>query len=103
MGEGFTQATTATLAASLAVTAADVKKVSQRTTSYTTEEDKLQCRGWMDISQDPLCGAEKNDWHIGGGWANILPSIVIENISPLQRDGASSMQNVASSKAHSKR
>jgi hypothetical protein len=34
-------------------------KVSQRTASYITEEDKLLCRVWMLISQDPLCGAEQ--------------------------------------------
>jgi hypothetical protein len=59
MGEGITQATTATLATSLVTTVAEGKKVSQRTESYTTGEDKLICSAWIEISQDPLCGAEQ--------------------------------------------
>jgi mevalonate pyrophosphate decarboxylase len=50
MAEGITQAT----AASLAVMDSDSKKVSQRTASYTTEEDKLLYNAWIEISQDPL-------------------------------------------------
>jgi hypothetical protein len=53
MTDEITQATAATLAASLAAVA-DGKKVSQRTASYTVEEDKMLYAACIEISQDPL-------------------------------------------------
>jgi hypothetical protein len=107
MGEGITQATTATLATSLVTTVAEGKKVSQRTASYITEGDKLICRVWMAISQDTLCGADKRDLHISDWCASTsmsiessrqTPSLVIKIISPFQTNGAPSMLSVASFK-----
>jgi hypothetical protein len=37
---------------------------SKRTGAYTDREDKLLCGGWMEIGQNPICGAEKKR---GGG------------------------------------
>ena len=34
-------------------------KFSQRKESYTVLEDKMFWDAWMDISQDPICGAEQ--------------------------------------------
>ena len=34
-------------------------KFSQRKEAYTALEDKMLCDAWMDISQDPICGAEQ--------------------------------------------
>jgi hypothetical protein len=59
MAEEITQATAETLASSLATTVDDGKKVTQRTSSYTTEEDKLLCAAWIENYKDPLCGAEQ--------------------------------------------
>jgi hypothetical protein len=42
--------------------------MSQRTVNYTSQEDKLLCQVWMEISQDPICGAEQKGaywWKIG--------------------------------------
>jgi hypothetical protein len=75
MAEGITQATTTTLAASLVTTVFDGKKVSQRTVSYITKEDKLLCNAWIEISQDPLCGAEQKRFSYWTLWASTSMSI----------------------------
>jgi hypothetical protein len=91
MAEEITQATDGTLAASLAAMVSDGKKVSQRMSSKTTEEDKLMCAAWIEISQDPFCGAERKGYAY---WARVgkyfyehrklgnNPSIVGARISP---------------------
>ena len=43
------------------------KKYSQRTQGYTTKEDCLICDAWMDISQDPVTGAEQKGGILASG------------------------------------
>jgi hypothetical protein len=50
--------TAAALAATLARCFSEVKRISQRTTSYTPAEDKALCKACLEISTDPICGAE---------------------------------------------
>jgi hypothetical protein len=59
MAREITQAIEATLAASLAATLSVGKKVSQRTESYTVEEDMMLCFAWIEIPHYPLYGAEQ--------------------------------------------
>jgi hypothetical protein len=59
MAREITQATEATLVASLAATLAVGKKVSQRTASYIVEEDMMLCSAWIEIPRYPLYGAEQ--------------------------------------------
>jgi hypothetical protein len=47
----------AALAATLARCFPKVKRISQRTVSYTLAEDKVLCKVWLEISIDPICGA----------------------------------------------
>jgi hypothetical protein len=35
------------------------KRISQRTVSYTPVEDRVFCEAWLEISTDPICGAEQ--------------------------------------------
>jgi hypothetical protein len=56
MEEGLTAAA---LAESLASSFADAKRINQRTASYTLAEDRVLCQAWMEISTDPICGAEQ--------------------------------------------
>jgi hypothetical protein len=50
--------TAATLTATLASSIVEAKRTSQRTTSYTRQEDKIICLAWLEISTDPICGVE---------------------------------------------
>jgi hypothetical protein len=51
------------LAASLASSIDDAKRISQRTVSYTPAEDKVLCQAWMEISTDPICGTEQKGFN----------------------------------------
>jgi hypothetical protein len=55
--------TAAALAATLAGCFPKVKRISQRTASYTPAEDKVLCEAWLEISTDPICGAEKKGFN----------------------------------------
>jgi hypothetical protein len=55
--------TAAALARSLASSFADAKRISQRTTSYIPAEDRVLCQAWMEISTDPICGAEQKGFY----------------------------------------
>jgi hypothetical protein len=55
--------TTTALAASLASSMANGKRISQRTTSYTPAEDRVLCQAWIEISPDPICGAEQKEFN----------------------------------------
>jgi hypothetical protein len=51
--------TTEALAASLASSFVDAKRINQRTTSYTPAEDVVLCQAWMEISTGPICDTEQ--------------------------------------------
>jgi hypothetical protein len=51
--------TATALAATLAGCFPEVKRISQRMASYTPTEDKVLCEVWLEISTDPICGAEQ--------------------------------------------
>jgi hypothetical protein len=53
----------AVLAATLAGCFPEVKRISQRTTSYMPAEDKVLCEAWLEISTDPICGAEQKGFN----------------------------------------
>jgi hypothetical protein len=55
--------TAATLAATLVGCFPEVKRISQRTASYTLEEYKVLCEAWLEISSDPICGAEQKGFN----------------------------------------
>jgi hypothetical protein len=42
------------------------KRISQRTSSYKTTEDKVLCESWLEISTDPICGAEQKGFNYWG-------------------------------------
>jgi hypothetical protein len=60
MQEGMTAGT---LDATLAGYFSKVKRISQRTASYTLAEDKVLCEAWLEISTDPICGAEQKGFN----------------------------------------
>jgi hypothetical protein len=60
MHEGMTAAA---LAATLVGCFPKVKRISQRTTSYTPTEDKVLCEAMLEISTDPICGAEQKGFN----------------------------------------
>jgi hypothetical protein len=51
--------TVVALAESLASCIAADKRINQRTESYMPAEDRVLCQAWLEISTDPICGAEK--------------------------------------------
>jgi hypothetical protein len=55
--------TAASLAATLAACFPGVKRINQRTASYTPAEDKVLCEAWLEISTDPICGAEQKGFN----------------------------------------
>jgi hypothetical protein len=55
--------TAAALATTLAMCFPKSKRISQRTASYTSAEDKVLCKAWLEISTDPICGAEKKGFN----------------------------------------
>jgi hypothetical protein len=55
--------TTAVLAATLAGCFPEVKRISQKTASYMPAEDKVLCEAWLEISTDPICGAEQKGFN----------------------------------------
>jgi hypothetical protein len=55
--------TAAALAATLVGCFPEVKRISQRTASYMPAEDKVLCEAWLEISTDPICGAEQKGFN----------------------------------------
>jgi hypothetical protein len=55
--------TATSLAATLVGCFREVKRISQRTVSYTSAEDKVLCEAWLEISTDPICGAEQKGFN----------------------------------------
>ncbi|KAK1694937.1 hypothetical protein QYE76_011634 [Lolium multiflorum] len=95
MAGEITQATAATLAASLAATLADGKKITQSTVSYNVEEDTMLCSTWIEIFHDPLCGAKRKGnayWNRVGNYlhehraSNELWRIILEGYKPYNPD-----------------
>jgi hypothetical protein len=43
---------------------------SHRTGAYTNKDDRMLCEAWLDIGQNPICGAEKKGGVFGRriGW-----------------------------------
>jgi hypothetical protein len=57
--------TAVALAATLAKCIPKVKRISQRTASYTPAEDKVLCEAWLEISTDLICGAKQKGFNYG--------------------------------------
>jgi hypothetical protein len=55
--------TAVALATTLAGCFPIVKRISQRTASYTPVEDKVLCEAWLEISTDPICGVEQKGFN----------------------------------------
>jgi hypothetical protein len=58
--------TAVALAASLASSLVDGKRISQRTMSYTPTEDRVLwvlCQAWMEISPDTICSADQKEFN----------------------------------------
>jgi hypothetical protein len=51
------------LAATLAGCFPKVKRISQRTASYTPAENKVLCEAWLEISTGPICSAEQKGFN----------------------------------------
>jgi hypothetical protein len=104
--------TAAALAATLVGCFPEVKRINQRTASYTPVEDKVLCEAWLKYQPIPFAVPSKRDSTIGVRWANSSTSgerfvrnhsKAIGMMYPFPRDGALSMPSVASSKDHLKR
>jgi hypothetical protein len=39
------------------------KRIIQRKASYTLAEDNVLCEAWLEISTDPICGAEQKGFN----------------------------------------
>jgi hypothetical protein len=55
--------TAAALATSLFLCFLEVKRISQRTLSYTSAEDKVLFQAWTEISTDLICGTEQKGFN----------------------------------------
>jgi hypothetical protein len=55
--------TSMTLAATLVGCFPEGKRISQRTAGYTPAEDKVLCEALLEISTDPICGAEQKGFN----------------------------------------
>jgi hypothetical protein len=55
--------TATALAATLVGCFPEVKRISQWTASYTPAEDKVLCEAWLELSTDPICGAEQKGFN----------------------------------------
>jgi hypothetical protein len=55
--------TAAALATTLVGCFPEVKRISQRMAVYTPAEDKVLCEAWLEISTDPICGAEQKGFN----------------------------------------
>jgi hypothetical protein len=55
--------TAVALATTLAGCFPEAKRISQRTASYTPVADKVLCKAWLEISTDPICGAEQKGFN----------------------------------------
>jgi hypothetical protein len=53
----------AALAATLSSCFPKGQKISQRMASYTPAEDKVLYKSWLEISTDPICGAEQKGFN----------------------------------------
>jgi hypothetical protein len=104
--------TAAALAATLVGCFLEVKRISQRTASYTTAEDKVLCEAWLEISTDTICGVEQkgfNYWRKVGKLFHKRRKICEKpfqsdrNDLSLSKRWAPSMPSVATSKDHLKR
>ena len=56
--DAITQATAAAIASTMGEGFVLPKK-SRRTANFSTQRDTLLCQGWVEVSQDPICGAEQ--------------------------------------------
>ena len=65
--DAITQATAVAMAATMGEGFVQPKK-GRRTANFSTQEDTLLCQGWVEVSQDPIHGAEQKGFQF---WSKV--------------------------------